>query len=375
MASHSHHFWPDITLEAMMEYWNDSAKFTDQKWDFFHQVKLTELRKLIAHNLSLPDYKRIVFASNTHELVFRAISHSFKREKKLALKVLTTDSEFHSFSRQLKRLEEFDWVEVDTISTTPFEHFLEHLWNKIQTNSYDVIFISQVFFNSGMVVNKLNSLINLIRNSQKEHCMVFIDGYHGFMAIPTDLSQVADRIFYVAGGYKYAQGGEGCAFMTVPSSFSENPLYTGWFAAGEASLNPQQLSRVSFSKNGADFLAGSTMDYTAMYRQIAVLKLFKNDNVTVDAIHNYVKKLQLAFRQELANLDHPDLQEKNIVAHDFENHGHFFAFSLKSSEYAKNLCVKLNKEVNIITDVRDNKLRFGFGMYQKPDYSFLKLIS
>ncbi|WP_449357748.1 hypothetical protein [Alishewanella longhuensis] len=37
--------------------------------------------------------------------------------------------------------------------------------------------------------------------------MLVIDGYHGFMALPTDLSAIAERIFYLSGSYKYAQGG------------------------------------------------------------------------------------------------------------------------------------------------------------------------
>ena len=31
-----------------------------------------------------------------------------------------------------------------------------------------------------------------------------LDGYHAFMALPVDLRAVADRAFYIGGGYKYA---------------------------------------------------------------------------------------------------------------------------------------------------------------------------
>ena len=46
--------------------------------------------------------------------------------------------------------------------------------------------------------------------------VVAIDGYHGFMAVPTDLSRIAGRAFYLAGGYKYAMAGEGVCFLHCP---------------------------------------------------------------------------------------------------------------------------------------------------------------
>ena len=50
------------------------------------------------------------------------------------------------------------------------------------------------------------------------------------MATPTDLSRVADRVFYMAGGYKYAMSGEGVCFLHAPPGFGPRPVVTGWFA-------------------------------------------------------------------------------------------------------------------------------------------------
>ena len=58
-----------------------------------------------------------------------------------------------------------------------------------------------------------------------------IDGYHAFMARPVDLSAVAGRAFYLAGGYKYAMGGEGCCFLHSPPGWLPRPRDTGWYAA------------------------------------------------------------------------------------------------------------------------------------------------
>ena len=62
------------------------------------------------------------------------------------------------------------------------------------------------------------------------HALVVIDGYHAFAALPVDLSAIAERAFYLAGGYKYAMAGEGACFLAVPPGTTLRPLSTGWFA-------------------------------------------------------------------------------------------------------------------------------------------------
>jgi selenocysteine lyase/cysteine desulfurase len=73
-ASHSHHYWPDVTREAMLEYWDDSARYVDDKWDHIFTNKLPETQKLIASILKLSAPEQIVFAPNTHEFVYRLLS-------------------------------------------------------------------------------------------------------------------------------------------------------------------------------------------------------------------------------------------------------------------------------------------------------------
>src|SRR3989344_3661016 len=91
------------------------------------------------------------------------------------------------------------------------------------------------------------------------------------MAVPTDLSRLCKRAFYLAGSYKYAQGGEGCCFLVVPENCDLRPLNTGWFA-GFADLASSMTTRgqVRFSQDGFRF-AGSTLDFSALYRLISVL--------------------------------------------------------------------------------------------------------
>lgn len=364
-ASHSHHYWPDVTREAMLNYWDDSAKFVDDKWDYFFSHKMPETQKLIASILKLSDPAQIVFAPNTHEFVYRLLS-CFDPKNKIS--VLSTDSEFYSFDRQVNRLQEASLITIDKVETLPFDNFEERFIQKIKTNSYDLIFLSHVFFNSGMAVKNLKAIVEAVTNPKT---MIVIDGYHGFMALPTDLSEIESRVFYLSGSYKYAQGGEGCCFLHVPKNSEHRPLYTGWFA-GHADLAGVG-GNVNYPDNGFRF-AGSTMDFSALYRLNAVLNLFQKEQITVEQIHSHVQKLQSHFRDHLLSIDHHFLTEKNILSVDYNYHGHFLTFAMPSPEHTKKLHDEL-REHKIMTDYRGSRLRFGFGIYQNEviDLSAMKL--
>ncbi|MBY0555059.1 aminotransferase class V-fold PLP-dependent enzyme [bacterium] len=354
-AAHSHHFWPDVTRDATIQYWDDSAKMVDDKWNYIFSTKIPAAQKLIAEVLHLHEPSQIAFAPNTHEFVYRLLScFDLKKE----IKVLTTDSEFYSFERQINRLSEDGNVKVDKVPTQDFSTFEDRFVEKIKSEHYDMIFLSQVFFNSGVAVQNLEKIVNAVKNPET---MIVVDGYHAFMAIPTDLRYVQKRIFYIAGSYKYAQGGEGCCFMYVPPDFKMRPRHTGWFAGFSALAG--KGGEVSYSADGFRF-AGSTMDFAALYRLIAVLELFKAEKITVQVIHDYVLKLQTNFRAKLAAAGHPVLNEKNILHLDFNKHGHFYAFETGANDIAKKIHDDLYTR-SIRTDYRGSRIRFGFGLYQE----------
>jgi selenocysteine lyase/cysteine desulfurase len=353
-AAHSHHYWPDVTREATLQYWQDSAKYVDDKWDYIFSNKIPATQKLIAEVLNLTHPEQIVFAPNTHEFITRLLS-CFDATK--PLKVLTTDSEFYSFDRQINRTAEFSNVQVDKVNTQEFESFENRFIEKIKSNHYDLIFLSQVFFNSGLVVQNLEAIVKAVTNLET---IIAVDGYHGFMALPTDLKSIENRIFYISGSYKYAQGGEGCCFMHVPKGNQLRPANTGWFA-GFSQLSTKG-SEVVYSDNGYRF-AGSTMDFTALYRLQSVLELFKSEGVTVSKIHQLVQKMQNNFRQHLTEVRHAILTEDKILHLDFNLHGHFFSFELKNADLVKKLHDELYSK-KIRTDYRGTRLRFGFAIYQ-----------
>jgi selenocysteine lyase/cysteine desulfurase len=358
-AAHSHHYWPDVTFDAMVDYWNDSARLVDDKWAYILGSKVPDTQKLIAEVLNFSHPKNICFASNTHELLIRLIS-TFQNKK---IKVLTTDSEFYSFSRQAHRLNDLNLIDLTIIPTAPYDSFTERFKSEIDKNEFDLIFFSQVFFNSGIVVEDIESIVESV---QSENTMIVIDGYHGFMAVPTDLSLIEDRVFYISGSYKYAQGGEGCCFMTIPQNCALEPIITGWWAGFQDLENT--TNKVTFPNDGYRF-AGSTLDYTALYRLHSVLKLYKDHHITVGETHAYVQMLQRHFLKKIEELKHPYLNSKNMIMLDENNHGHFLAFKMPSIE----ICNQVKKELldqKIITDSRGSILRFGFGLYQSKEINF-----
>jgi len=368
-ACHSHHYWPDVTREATLAYWDDSARLVDHKWNYIFGTKIPHTQQLIADILNLPASEQIVFAPNTHELVMRLLS-CFDWQK--PLRVLTTDSEFHSFQRQIKRLAELNTVQVDVIATEPFATFEQRFATAAAAASYDMVFCSQVFFNSGYAIADLPQFVKTLAGATD--AMLVIDGYHGFMALPTDLSEIAERIFYIAGSYKYAQGGEGCCFMAVPASSEHRPLYTGWFAEF-GTLAADKSALVLYSEDGYRF-AGATMDFTALYRLEAALLLYKKHGITVGRIHRYVQNLQQQFLQLLDAQQHPLLNRQQLLCHDPQQHGHFYTFRIGSGSQVAELAAFL-KQHGVETDYRGDRLRFGFALYQNAqtfDLSCLKSV-
>lgn len=368
-ACHSHYFWPDCTRDAMLQYWDDSAKYVDHKWGYFFETLVPQLQTKISDILNTSAPQQIVFAPNTHELLYRIMS-CFDSTK--PFKVVSTDSEFHSFQRQASRLQEQGSIELITVPTQPFATFSERFKDAIAQHNPELVFFSQVFFNSGYVVSDVNDIVNSVTN---DDTLVVIDGYHGFMAKPTDLSAIAHRAFYLAGSYKYAQAGEGACFAHVPTGCTLRPAYTGWFAEFGDLDKPRQIdgkAAVQYSQDGMRF-AGATMDFTALYRLRAVLNMFEENNISITTVNDYVMQMQQHFLEQLSAQQHPMLNASNLVVKEAEKRGHFLTFELENSDITQQLSAAL-KEQGILTDSRGNRLRFGFGLYHTKDYMDLSAI-
>jgi selenocysteine lyase/cysteine desulfurase len=193
--------------------------------------------------------------------------------------------------------------------------------------------------------------------------MLVIDGYHAFCAVPTDLGEFASRIFYLGGGYKYAQAGEGVCFLYSPPNTALKPLNTGWFASFETLDKLDQP--IAYGAGHLRFL-GATFDPSGLYRWNSVYRLLTREGLTVPKIHSYVRELQLTFIELLANSGALPLERliqrpgKDPIP---EPHGHFLTFHLQN---AAHLSERL-RALKVKTDVRGEFIRFGFGLYQTLD--------
>ncbi|TSD88872.1 aminotransferase [Mycobacterium sp. KBS0706] len=352
LAAHSHHLWPDTVFEAQARYVEDTARLADHKWELIFGDVVPRLQARIAAILTLPDPASLAFAPNTHEFVRRLLS-CLPTDR--PARVLTTDSEFHSVRRQLARLEEDGLARVTRVTQEPTADFPARFAAAAEAGGHDLVLFSQVFFNSGYAVPDLAPLVAAVPDPET---LVAIDGYHGFMALPTDLSAIAPRAFYIAGGYKYAMAGEGACFLHVPPGYGPRPRDTGWYAAFGA-LAGAQDGRVPYGVDGSRFL-GSTFDPSGLYRMLAVLDLLAERGIDVPAIHAHVLALLAAFAGALDQAGPPDLARgRLLVPLDTSVRGHFLTYR---TDAAGQIDDQL-RAAGIIVDHRDDRLRFGFGLY------------
>ena len=354
-AAHSHHLWPDVTFEAQQRCWEDAALLADRKWEKIFGEVLPAVQAHIARLLRLSDGRSLAFGPNTHGFLLRLLS-LFPADRRL--RILTTDSEFHSFTRQIARLEEDGLAQVTRIAGESFADFPSRFAAEAARGGHDLIYFSQVFYNSGFAIRDLPALVAAVPSDQT---IVAIDGYHGFCALPTDLSAIERRAFYIAGGYKYAMAGEGACFMHVPPGYGPRPRDTGWFA-GFGALE-SSASAVGYGADGSRFL-GATFDPIGLYRLNAVMDLLARLRLDIAEIHRHAHRLQAAFARELTAATsavlHPDRLVVPIANRD---RGNFLTFRTDS---AGDLHRRL-LAAGIVTDHRGDRLRFGFGIYHDDE--------
>jgi kynureninase len=348
-AAHSHHPWPDVTFAAQEEAWRDAARLLDGKWDHVFAEIIPKAQKHIARQIGAPDPEAIAFGPNTHSFVLRLLSCLPAGRP---VRVLTTRSEFHSFSRQIARLEEDGLANVTRIACEPFDSFEQRFADAAAEGGHDLVFFSQVFFDSGFAVRDLEKIVRAVRDPQT---FVVIDGYHGFMAIPTDIGAIASRCFYLAGGYKYAMAGEGACFLVCPPGYGPRPRDTGWYA-GFAALEGGSAG-VSYAADGSRFL-GATFDVTALYRFNAVQDWLADRRVS-DMLE-YVRHIERAFLSELGKRKTP---LGALLVPDEARRGRFLAFrTADAGAIARRLAAR-----GIIVDHRGDRLRVGFGIYHEAE--------
>ena len=377
-AAHSHHLWPDASFDGHTQCWLDAAALADRKWDKVMGEVWLQAQAHVAAELGVPA-DRIVFASNTHDFLIRLFAAAPRRAGG-PLRVLTSDSEFHSARRQLARLEEEGLGQVTRVAAEPFASFSARFLEVARAGGHDLVLVSQVLFGSGRIFDQTEALAAL---ADPAGPWMVIDGYHAFMALPLPLAggeearsaegeglsvatatspppaapahRRGEGIFYLGGGYKYAMAGEGMAFLHCPPGFGPRPLVTGWFAEfGDLTAPPG--SSVGYTSDAMRFM-GATFDSSALYRFNAIQRMLRAEGLTTAAISAFVAGLQ---EQLLAALDGTAIGGAELLNPlDGGPHARFLAFrTTKAAEWSAALMAG-----NCITDVRGDVLRLGLGLY------------
>lgn len=345
MAAHSHHLWPDASWLGQQAAWDDAARLADRKWDRVMGEIWPAAQAHVASELRLPERETVAFAGNTHDLLVRIVSAIPRRP----LRILTSDGEFHSFRRQVARWEEAGAVEVTRVAVEGAD-FEARFLAVAHTGNHDLIFVSQMMFGTGTPFTALRELADLAR---PESPWVVIDGYHGFMAVETDLSVVADCVFYTAGGYKYAMAGEGCAFLHCPPGFGPRPEITGWYAEFDDLSLPPGI--VGYAPDAMRFM-GATFDPSGLYRFVAVRDMLEREGLTTAAISAHVDGLRARL---LAGLDETPLAQAEHINAGTSPTARFVALrSPNAAAWQAEL-----RAHDVIVDVRGDVLRIGLGLY------------
>ena len=267
LTGHSHQAWPDVAAEAQARVFADAAAFVDDKWEKAVDPLIARVRRGVSTRLGYGEEQEIAFGRSTHELVFRLLT-CFPFDART--RIVTTTGEFHSLDRQLRRLEEAG-VQVAWVDATERATLAARIAEAIAPGT-SLVAVSAVLFEDAYVLPELQAIA---RRAQEAGAALLVDAYHAFNVVPLPLAELPGEVYVTAGGYKYAQFGDGCCFLRVPRDTQRRPLYTGWFADFADLAQPRGQGRrpVGWGQ-GASRFAGATFDASAFYRAAAVLDHF-----------------------------------------------------------------------------------------------------
>ncbi len=271
LTGHSHQAWPDVARAAMLQAFEDAAAHVDDKW----AAVMARADRVRAHVADLLGARadEVALAANTHELVSRFLSALDLRRRP---HLVTTTGEFHSLRRQLLRLSEAG-VEVTWVDAEPAATLSARLAAAVRPQTAAVL-ASSVLFRTATVVPELAVAV---RAAHGVGAQVLVDAYHHVSAMPFSLAALGpDPVFVVGGGYKYAQWGEGCCWLRVPTGCALRPIYTGWFSDFAGLADASAHGPVGYGADGAHRFAGSTFEPTSVYRAAAVCDFFAAHGLT-----------------------------------------------------------------------------------------------
>ncbi len=350
-TGHSHQAWPDVAREGQTEYFDVCAQDVDTKWEkSFEKTEI--LRNYLREYYDDPNgyYCR---EESTHFLMVSLLS-SFDLKNKP--KIITTDGEFHSMDRQLRRLEE-EGLEIVSVPTDPDESFAQRIIEEIDKIT-SAIMLSRVYFQTSLINTHLSDIAAAARI---QGIPVIIDDYHGTNVVPLSIrEQGLEDCFILIGGYKYLQWGEANCFLRFPEDCELRPVVTGWFASFSTLEHPRNNDPIQYDRSDQRF-ASATYDPSSQFRAAKVVEFFQEHGLTPDVLRKQYESqvallrslfMEKDFNPELIKLTHNEPLSRN---------GGFLSLtSPKSREIRADLLSR-----GIFTDARNEILRLGPAPYIK----------
>ena len=350
LTGHSHQAWPDAARVGLLRAWEDAACHVDDKWAHA-SVQADRVRAAVADRIGT-GADQIALGVNTHEMVARFLS-SLDLQRRPHL--VTTAGEFHSLDRQLRRLIEAG-IEVTFVPADPPGAISERLAAAIRPNTAAVL-ASTVLFETSAIVHGLDTVT---RAAHAAGAAVLYDAYHAFNVLPFAVAELGpDPVYVTAGGYKYAQWGEGCCWLRVPPDDLRRPVITGWFSDFEGLDAGRQGGFVGYGPTPALRFAGSTYDPVSHYRAAAVAAFFDQRELTVTRL----RALSLRQTSRLIGwlCDDAGLNLATPVA-DSDRVG-FVALAVSGAAEV----VRRLRHRGVYADARGSFLRFGPAPYVTDD--------
>ena len=138
------------------------------------------------------------------------------------------------------------------------------------------------------------------------------------------------------------------------------PVSTGWFAEFGNLMGPPD--GVQYRADAGRFW-GATMDSTPLYRFNGVRRMLDEQGLTTSDVSAHADRLRTRFEQALAGGDCGGLNAAEVLNPIGAGAGPHSRFLALKHDDAQGWRARL-LENNIVTDVRDDTIRFGFGLYQ-----------
>lgn len=361
LTGHSHQAWPDAALDGIAESFAVAANQVDRKWDTA-LAKADEVRDAVGTWLHDPG-ALVALGPSVHDLLVRIFSSigllNSGTNPPQRSTVVTTDMEFHSASRQLRRLSE-DGLTVDVVPVAPASTLVERLIDRCDESTAAVLVSSAMFTTSQLIPH----LDQLAAHTERVGSELIVDVYHhvgpAIFSIP-DLG--LQRAWVVGGGYKYLQWGEGVCYARIPGHASDmRPVVTGWHAEFGALTGTSSGAEVAYGP-GAQRFAGSTYDPTSHYRAARVAQFFADVGLTPKFLAEVYQHQLSVLIDAFDDIGAPEpVVRRDIDRPLAETAGFLSLVTPHASQLQEALMSR-----GVYTDARGEFLRFGPAPYLSDD--------